>query len=377
MPVFVLLASVAGFLMWSKNSPKTSVAQGSGAQKTTSTFYPTQYSDKHITQNAITTDPKYKDVSFVNKKDFLANIVSSLPAKPAPKSEPFEKGTWLWTPISYITPEYRDSIIAGAKKDGIKNIYISIDTYLDIYVMPNGPEKDRAKKNFDDTLESFVTEAHKNNMTVDAEAGWQNWAEEGNLYKPLTVLDYVLKFNKAQKEKLRGFQYDVEPYMLPSYQNDKATVLYNFVSLVDQTASVLKNQNIQFSVVIPEFYDSKSAETPAFSYGGKNAYTIDHLLSVLEQKPGSKIIVMAYRNFTKGDDGSIDVSRDEISRADGYQTKIIVAQETGDVLPPYVTFHNTPKSYYEKQLTNIHDAFIQDKSYGGVATHYVNALLEL
>ena len=86
---------------------------------------------------------------------------------------------------------------------------------------------------------------------------------------------------------------------------------------------------------------------------------------------------MSYRNFTKGIDGSIDISKDEINSANEHKTKIIIAQETGDVEPPYITFHNTNKKYFNRQKTELDKAFMLDKSYGGVAIHYINAFLDL
>ncbi|MCX6702204.1 MAG: hypothetical protein NTX96_03370 [Candidatus Zambryskibacteria bacterium] len=342
------------------------------------TFYPTLYSNTHITQNAIVSDPRFKDITIVDEESLLSNVISSVKKNiSTPKSEGLENGTWLWTPLLEITPEYRTSIISGAKKNGIKAIYLSIDTYLDIFVMPNGPEKDLKKKTFDIALEDFIVEAHKNNISVDAEAGWQNWAEDGNSYKAYAVLNYVIQFNKTHKEKLRGFQYDVEPYMLSSFKNNKSVVLYNFISLIDQTVVKLNNSDLELSVVIPDFYDSVSGETPQLSYKGNAGYAFDHLLSVLERREGSKIIVMSYRNFSKGDDSSVDISKNEITEANTYHSKVIIAQETGDVPPPYVTFHNTTRSYYNKQVAFIQNTFASDKSFGGIAVHYVNAFLEL
>jgi hypothetical protein len=83
--------------------------------------------------------------------------------------------------------------------------------------MPNGKEKDEAKEKFENILKDFIKEANKNGIKVDAEAGWQNWAEPGNSYKANVVLDYVINFNKRNREKFRGFQYDVEVYLLPKY----------------------------------------------------------------------------------------------------------------------------------------------------------------
>jgi hypothetical protein len=276
-----------------------------------------------------------------------------------------------------LTPKYTDTIISGALKNGFKNIYISIDSYLDIYIMPDGEEKITKRAEFDKKIENFITKANNNGITVDAEAGWRNWAEDGNTYKALATLNYALKFNKDHNVKFRGFQYDVEPYLLDEYKENKAEVLKNFLTLVNQTVTMLNNKDLELTVVIPEFYDGSNGETPKFSYNGKNGYATEHLLSILDRREGSKIIVMSYRNFTKGIDGSIDISKDEINSANEHKTKIIIAQETGDVEPPYITFHNTNKKYFNNQKNELDKAFMLDKSYGGVAIHYINAFMDL
>jgi len=317
-------------------------------------IYPTQYSDTHITKNAIATDPRFKNLATFNKESFLASVANSIQTnKPAPGTEQPEKGTWLWTPILEITPAYRDSVIAGAKKNGIHNFYLSLDSYLDIYVMPEGSAKEKKQKVFGTILENFIAAAHENNMTVDAEAGWRNWAEPGNEYKAFAIVDYVREFNAAHTEKFRGFQYDVEPYLLESYVQNKTIVLRNFIDLVNETVTRLNNSDLTFSVVIPDFYDDSSGETPRFFYGWSFGHTLDHLLTVLERRPGSTLLIMAYRNFSNGVNGSIGISQDEIRAADEYHTKVVVAQETGDVSPPSVTFCNTSLSWLNTQIKNI------------------------
>ncbi len=342
----------------------------------TETFYPTQYSDTHITKNAIVTDRHLENLFAFERESLTASVAESIQTGAWTGTGP-EKGTWLWTPVPDITPAYASKIISGAKSAGLSNIYLSIDSYLDIFAMPNSPEKDIQKKAFDKTVEDFVTLAHKNNMTVDAEGGWRNWAEPGNEYKAFAVIDYAIEFNKTHTEKLRGFQFDVEPYLLLSYLINKTQTLSNFLNLINASVTKLNRTDLQFSVVIPEFYDGTKGKTPAFTYAGVSGYTLDHLLQILERRQGSNIIVMSYRNFSKGDDGSIDISKNEISEADNYHTKVIVAQETGDVQPAYITFHNTSLSYYKKQVQAIEQTFGKEKSYGGSAVHYINSLMEL
>lgn len=375
--LFIGVSIPVSFYVWTSASQENPIASRRG-EETSNVIYPVLYSDKHITQNAIVSDPRFKNTISFNRESSLANVSSSILKNGQEiKAAETENGTWLWTPILDITPNYRSEIISGAKKNGIRNIYLSVDSYLDIYVMPDGPEKNKKKKIFDETIESFISEAHKNNMTVDAEAGWRNWAEPGHEYKAFAVIDYAIEYNSAHSEKFRGFQYDIEPYMLPSYQEDKTTVLYNLVRLVNETVTRLNNSDLELSVTIPEFYDGSREETPRYFYGLQLGYTLDHLLRVLDRRPGSKILVMAYRNFAEGKDGAIEISQDEIGTANKYQTKIIIAQETGDVSPSYVTFHNTSRSRYNTELQTIENTFSKEQSYGGVATHYINALLAL
>lgn len=340
--------------------------------------YPAQYSDTHITKNAVVTDQRFADLAVFDKENFLASAAGSLQTnKPSSEAAQPENGTWLWTPVLALSPAYWNTLMRDARKNGITNIYLSLDSYLDIYVMPEGREKEKKKKAFDDILESFIRAAHKNDMTVDAEAGWRNWAEPGNEYKPFAIVDYALEFNATHTEKFRGFQYDIEPYLLSSYATDKETVLRNFVDLVNKTVTRLDKSDLSFSVVIPDFYDGASGETPRFWYRWGYGYTLLHLLGVLERRPGSTLIVMAYRNQSEGVDGSIDISQDEIRAADAFRTKVVVAQETGDVLPPSVTFYNTSLASLNAAIQNIQKAFVKDASYNGIAIHYINALMEL
>ena len=141
----------------------------------------------------------------------------------------------------------------------------------------------------------------------------------------------------------------------------------------------MKDSDLYFSVVVPDFYDEKDDFTPKFSYNGKKESAFKHLLNILEKKENSSIIIMSYRNFAEGDDGSIEVSNNEMQTAKKgkYDTKIIIAQETGDFPPPYITFHNTSKKYFDNELKKINNTFDDHPSFGGIAVHYVNAFLAL
>ena len=347
-----------------------------------------QYSDRNMTSNAVITNPEFKNIAFETsppaKQFFFSNqiaavvrTVKSLITSPAEKAK--EYGSWIWTPITQMTPEYVEKTLTDAQKDGVNVMYVSVDSYLDIFVMPKGEARERQKKIFGDILEDFIIRANYKGIAVDAEAGWRNWAEGENIYKAFTIANYVKNFNATRENKFRGFQYDVEPYLLDSYKEDPASVLKNFVALVDKTEYFLSDSALKFSVVIPDFYDKKDKMTPKFSYNGTREYAFKHLLNILDKREGSSIIIMSYRNFANGEDGAIEISSNEMQTAKrgAYNTKIIIAQETGNVPPPYITFHSTSKKYLGEQINSINTAFKSHSNFGGIAIHYVNAFLEL
>ncbi|HCR52695.1 TPA: hypothetical protein DIV48_03590 [Candidatus Kaiserbacteria bacterium] len=370
-----LLLVGVGVSAWLGAAGDTEEALGSTTQAVP---YPAQYSDAHITENAVVADPRFKDIAIPRRISFLASVLPGFPPSRsfAPDTSEPEQGTWLWTPTLDITPQYRDAVIAEARNNGIRNIYLSIDSYLDIYVMPDGPEKYAKQKAFDKVLEDFIATARASGIAVDAEGGWRNWAEKGHVYKPFALLEYVKGFNAAHTEKFRGFQYDIEPYLLSEYQGDKRRVLSDYLDLMGETVARLDSTDLLFSVVIPYFYDDGD-ETPRFVYGLRAGYALDHLFAILERRPGSKLIVMAYRNHSDGADGSVEISRGEMKMSERFATKVVIAQETGDVTPSFVTFYNTSRSRLNAQLQNIHDAFAENKRYDGTAIHYLNALLAL
>lgn len=366
-------------------------SNGSQSAISRTPLYTAQYSDQNITENAKLQNPQFKRVAFASSPkqmpfypDNVATIFRAFDLVFAKEEQDnFEEhGTWVWTPILQMTPEYMSQIISGAKKEQVNVIYLSIDSYLDIFVMPDGQEKIEAEKKFVDKLQTFIWLAHQENILVDAEAGWRNWAEEGHTYKPFAIVEFVKKFNLEQPLKFRGFQYDVEPYLLEEYKSSEEgqkLVLANFTKLIDDTVYNLENSDLKFTVVVPDFYDKKDELTPSFEYKGKKDFAFKHLLRILEERKGSAIIIMSYRNFAEGRDGSIDISKNEMrtARSGRYSTDIILAQETGYVPEPYVTFYNTSKGYFVEEVGKLRSAFSSHRNFAGLAIHYANAYLEL
>lgn len=343
-----------------------------------------------MSENTLTTLPQFSHLAFAEapQKDheYLSQFASVSRAFKLLFSEEIEKreeyGTWLWTPVLQMDEDYMRSIISEAKSEGVNVIYQSVDSYLDIFVMPEGPEKQEFHKKFSDMLNQFIALANENGLEVDAEAGWRNWVQEKHGYKPFAIVNFVMDFNRTSAHKFRGFQYDVEPYLLPEFAWDEAgkkIVLQKFVKLVDNTLYYLQDSDLKFSIVLPDFYDKRDKATPKFEYKARKDFVFRHLLNVLEKREGSSVIIMSYRNFAEGHGGSIDVTKNEMktARQGRFNTRIIVAQETGNVPPPYITFHHTSRNYFKEEIGKLRSAFSSHRNWGGLAIHYANAYFTL
>lgn len=337
---------------------------------------------RSINPSATIKDARFKDVAFAAPdrhffQSQVANVWQTLKFLVyQPKAEQ-ESGSWLWTPLMSMTDRYMEEIVSGARKEKIDVIYLSIDSYLDVYTLRDSAEKKKKEKEFADRLENFVRLASKNGIAVDAEAGWRNWAEPGHEYKALAVADFAKRYNTTRQYKLRGFQYDVEPYLLDKYHDDPAGTLKNFVALVDKTRGYLSGSDLHFSVVVPDFYDKRDETTPEFSYNGHSDYAFTHLLRILDKKPESSILIMSYRNKASGKDGSIEISKNEMRSARRHPTRIVIAQETGPATPSFLTFHGLQKKDLRTELTKIDSAFHSYPNFGGLAIHYANAYMAM
>lgn len=287
-----------------------------------------------------------------------------------------ELGIWVWDHVNSMTPTYMDEVISSSKKSGFSAIYITIDDYIPIGESGNVTEKENYMKE----LSIFITAANSSGIQVDAVGGAKDWAQNENRWKGYMLIDFLTEYNaKYPNAKVRNLQYDVEPYLLSNYATNKEQVLKEYVEFIDESVTRLQSSSFGFSIVIPHFYDSEQLWTPSFKYEESEAYTFTHLLTILRRKQNTQIIIMSYRNFFEGDNGVKQISEAEISEASqiGYETKIIIAQETGNVSPNYVTYHDQKRSDLFSTLSQIQKHFGNKKNYGGVAVHYFDSFVKL
>jgi hypothetical protein len=340
-------------------------------------------------ENTVFINPQTSGISAPTQTDLdMADFspISSSSPEPKAMSKQFfssnnkELGTWVWESPTEMNKNRVADILGFASKNGVNALYVTIDDYLAVATLPDGAKKENLKKNYFESLSYLVTEANTLGINVDLVGGAKDWAIKENRWKGYALIDFAKEYNERYPNaKIRNFQYDVEPYLLNSYEKNKANVLKTFLEFIDESTIRMQDANVGFSVVIPHFYDSAQKWTPTVTYKGETKYTFSHLLSILEKKQNSAIIIMSYRNFFYGDNGTRQISETEIKEAsnNGFTTKIIVAQETGNVEPDYVTFYGYSKAELFSTLEIIDKDLSSYQSFDGVAIHYIDSFLAL
>jgi hypothetical protein len=88
---------------------------------------------------------------------------------------------------------------------------------------------------------------------------------------------------------------------------------------------------------------------------------------------------MSYRNFFSGEDGVEQITKAELEEAQSNSSnvKIIIAQETGNVEPPYVTYFGLSKGELADMLSVIQNNFSKYPNYSGLAVHYFDSFLKM
>lgn len=314
-----------------------------------------------------------------------AAVINLPPAEPVPAPEIItevpatkEFGVWLWDSPLAMTLTKAKQLIDSAKLNNFNAIYLTIDDVIPTMLMSAGAGKTAALQNYNNAVEQFIVYANQKGIAVDALGGQKDWAKVENRKYAYAILDFAAQYNASHSNKFRNVQYDVEPYLLPEYETSKGSVLLDFVALTNE----LVNRNTSgtgLTMVIPHFYGSGDNWTPDITYGGKSDSTFTHLLRALDKQTKNSLIMMSYRNYAVGTGGTLEITNDEMKEASAATrpTKVIVAQETGNVPPSFVTFYGLTRGALFKELGIINSAYQSSSAFGGTAIHYIEPFLEL
>lgn len=298
---------------------------------------------------------------------------------------------WDWSNPLSKTQSDLDTIAKFMYLHQLNAVYVDVGQYAAIQ---NGTDSNSQKpskqKQLDEAMERYINTMEKRNIKVYAAAGDVNWSNPDQWDKPLSILKAVQQYNNTHPDKrFAGVEFDIESYNQEGFADGSTTVktlgltdYLNMASmLTDETARYIKqtSQPFELGFAVPYWFDNQNGNIPAITWHGKTGPTLYHLLDNLNRLPNSNVVVMAYRNAARGNDGMIYHSRTEVeyAQAKAQRVNVIIGQEVNDVEPAKITFYGSSATELSSQVKIVVDEFRQTGALGGIAINDLAGFQEM
>ncbi|BCM93765.1 hypothetical protein IAD21_05656 [Abditibacteriota bacterium] len=296
------------------------------------------------------------------------------------KPEPIAQGKrvlphamWVWDATAITNPQKGQDLFDFCAKKGISVIYLSMG---DIF-SPKQREATDPKHVTAPMLGKFLSAAHGKRIEVEALDGDPSFALQDKHAEALGRLQKALDYNKtaAENERLDGFQWDTEPYILEDFKKDAASqraVLKQYLDSAAQMRDAVKaSPTLRLGYAIPAFFDE---DARSVEWDGITKPVTFHLMDILNTLPTTYVAIMAYRDKALGVNGTVEISRGEVAYATKStpNVKVWIGQETLDVKgdPPSITFWQEGENALNAALGQIQGAYQDKPVVAGLAIHH-------
>lgn len=263
-----------------------------------------------------------------------------------------QQATWVWQAERIVSnPE---QLLSFAKNNQIDVMYL--------HIHPDVPES---------AYRQFVRQAAKEGIEVHALAGDSTWALPEYRGRMMDFLHKIQHYNAqaAEDERFRGIHLDIEPYVLPQWEEDANEIIHAWMDNLDVFLEAgRKEGSLEFGVDIPVWFDGYAGTDPS-----------DASLAESVMKRFDYTTLMAYRHELEGDNGILALIREEMAIGDRLGTKVLVGINAKPMPgEEHTTFANQGAAAMNDALKQIGASLAGHSSYGGTAVHdyrYWNDLL--
>lgn len=254
--------------------------------------------------------------------------------------------TWLWITEKIKTSEERNRIIEKALEHQMNQVYLQIDDNIDIY-----------------DYQAFVSTCKEKGINVFALSGSPEFIYMKQDERFDRFFSFVENYQNvsADHEKFSGIHFDVEPYLLSTWDTEQSTIIRQFQDMLLHAKDKSTEMNLSFMVDIPFWFDEIHYNNE-FGRGNLAEWIIEHL---------DQVTIMAYR------DNAADIKkivRNELLYARKNQKSIEIAVELKKVEPEYVTFYEEGLGFLHNQILAVKKAYRSDNI--TFAIHDLNELLD-
>ena len=229
----------------------------------------------------------FKDKSTCN----IGHIRFIKKQKPTTYLNNSHKATWVWNPS-------KDISITKLKDFNITKTYIQIKDGFET-----------VSKNLKDT-----------NITI---YGLNGSPSDIYSYQHLQNDIIYLGNLKDKYPNIKGYQIDVEPYLLKNFQNDKDRIIKAYIQMLSSLSNLAHKNDLSFSVVIPFWFD--------------NVFYKNTNLAKIVLQYADEVVLMSYRSDLNK---VIDISKHILAMGDFSHKKVYIGIE---LMPIKDEFHTIYK----------------------------------
>jgi hypothetical protein len=314
-----------------------------------------------------------------------AALLVVLGASPGVAAEPPDLAVFEWYRLSQVNAKVSDQRLASLRTDGFRTVYADISEYLEVADQPDSRSQRSRLSQLNSDLRRFVGRATQRGLVVHAVGGGPHWTDPSYRYLGPKLVQLVADYNMAAAagERLQGVQLDIEPYVQDSFWNDVDASLKSYLATLEGVVARYRavqtqagNVGLRLGFAIPFWFDGVP-DVPAVQYGSRPepAPAAFHLIDMLHALPNAYVLVMAYRNFAAGTDGSIEHVWSEFDYASrsGAACGIVIGQEFHRVYPEKLSFGWTGRTAFRRAAEELTAAYGHLGQFRGLSVNDMNS----
>ncbi len=283
-------------------------------------------------------------------------------------------GMWVWQQKWLETNESQDSLVAFCDRFGINQLMFQIP------LVPQSAETGKPRIELTDELARLIAKASASGIRIEALDGDVVMGRAVHHAKALAVLDMVLEFNRKlpPDARLTGMHYDIEPYVLPSWNTgQRRSIMREYLTLMRFARAKLHREDppMRLGASIPFWYDrlSSEADSCVLEYNGERKNFHMHI-----QDETDYVVVMSYRRNAEGENSITYHTDNEIGYADQTGHTVLPALETIELKEtPDLSFHGLPPEEFWLQKQTVEEMFSGRPGFGGIMVHDYQGLHNL
>lgn len=252
--------------------------------------------------------------------------------------------TWLWHTSKIVTEQ--KEVLSFLKSQDVNTLYLQINQEIPI-----------------SEYQEFIIESNKIGVRVQALDGAAEWITP-NHKGPEQFLKWVASYQNVSTslQDFSGIHLDVEPYLLTQWTTDYQTTINQYQNLLLSVKSQAKNMQLPVYADIPFWFDEYFYSNAKFGKG---------LLSEWVIKNTDGIAIMAYRNFTQGQNGILALTASETNFAAKANKKVVISVETEQMDEiPYLSFYQSSQEEMNAKLAEVNKHYQNTTSFDGLAIHH-------